>query len=315
MEGFFEKTKPISSSERDHGDIYCSALDSLFCSVFLSSGATLACEGIWDIKCNLGITKETKRYGHEAPRPSIPDIGKAVQDAGKSAEKATLDIGKSVAKAGQGTGKAIEKAGSSAKPLQPVRAYLSAKEIPPAGAGAYGLVVLQAKPTPTSRPKLKMVCQSFVAYFPRSETSDVPINDQMITVWPLDNPEAEEARRDDCDYALDHYDLVASEAAIRDAHAQHADFSGEGPYLVGWSPSNSRTVPDALVLVVDLSADTTQPQIDQKFLFWKNKIVEDPSKWRSGFVAERIRESIRKFADTYGQAMLDAIKLVGEKKS
>ena len=137
----------------------------------------------------------------------------------------------------------------------------------------------------------------------------------MITVWPLDNPEAEEARRDDCDYALDHYDLVASEAAIRDAHVQHADFSGEGPYLVGWSPSNSRTVPDALVLVVDLSADTTQPQIDQKFLFWKNEIVEDPSKWRSGFVAERIRESIRKFADTYGQAMLDAIKLVGEKKS
>jgi hypothetical protein len=205
--------------------------------------------------------------------------------------------------------------GPGAKPLQPTREYLSAKQIPPAGAGAYGLVVFQARPTPASRSKLAMVCKSFVAYFPRRETSDVPLNDQMITVWPLDNPEAEEAKRDDCAFALDHYDLVASEAAIRDAHAQHADFDGEGPYLVGWSPSNSRTVPDALVLVIDLSADTTQAEIDHKFQFWKNEIVEDPSKWRRGFIADRIRESIRKFVDTYGQAMLDAIKIVGEKKS
>jgi hypothetical protein len=283
------------------------------------SSGTHACGGIFDLLCNLRIGKQTSSPSPVDPGKTINiDVGKV----GHAAESAAHDIGKTVEKAGRDTANTVVKAGidgkttaPAAKPLEPVRAYLNAKDIPPVGAGAYGLVVLQARPTPASRSKLMMVCRSFVAYFPRSETSDVPINDQMITVWPLEKPDAEEAKRDDCGYALDNYDLVASQAAIRDAHAQHADFEGEGPYLVGWSPSNSRVIPDALVLVVDLSADITQADIDHKFQFWKNEIVLDPSKWRRGFASERIRESIRKFADTYGQAMLDAIKLVGEKKS
>jgi hypothetical protein len=201
-----------------------------------------------------------------------------------------------------------------AKPLQPVRAYLRADEIPPVGAGAYGLVVFHSKPTSANRLKLKMVCNSFVAFFPRNETATVPLNDQMITVWPLDNPDAKQAKKDDCDYAIDHYDLTASESAISDAQLQHANFDGEGPYLVGWSPSSTRGVPDALVLVMDMSADNSQAQIDHKFLFWKGKIVENPSAWRDGFSVERLRVAIRIFADQYGQAMLDAIKLIGDKK-
>jgi hypothetical protein len=201
--------------------------------------------------------------------------------------------------------------GIGAAPLQPVRAYLRAKDIPPAGAGAYGLVVFQSRPTPASRAKFIMVCRAFVAFFPRNETSSVPVKDQMITVWPLDNPDAKQAIKDDCDYVLDHYDLVASEAAIRDAQKQHANFEGEGPYLVGWSPSKARELPDALVLVVDMSADNTQADIDNKFRFWKNKIVEDPSLWRNGWSVEAVRVAIHNFADEYGQAMLDAIKLIG----
>lgn len=200
------------------------------------------------------------------------------------------------------------------RPLQPVRAYLRAKEIPPVGAGAYGLVVFHSRATPANRSKLKMVCNAFVAFFPRSETSTVSLNDQMITVWPLDNPDAKQARKDDCDYAIGHYDLNASEAAINDARLQHANFDGEGPYLVGWSPSNARGAADKLVLVIDMSADNSQALIDQKFLFWKRQIVEDPSRWRNGFSIEGVRAAIRIFADQYGQAMLDAIKLFGDKK-
>ena len=203
---------------------------------------------------------------------------------------------------------------NGARPLQPVRAYLRARDIPPAGAGAYGLVVFQSTATPANRPKLKMVCNAFVAFFPRNETSSAPLEDQMITVWPLDNPSAPQAKRDDCDYAVDQYDLNASEAAISDARRQQAKFDGEGPYLVGWSPSNTRGVSDKLVLVIDMSADNSQALIDQKFLFWKKQIVEDPSRWRNGFSIERVRAAIRIFADQYGQAMLDAIKLVGDKK-
>jgi hypothetical protein len=215
------------------------------------------------------------------------------------------------------SGKAPATAAGSARetaPLQPVRAYLRARDIPPSGAGAYGLVVLNARPTPASRAKLIMVCRSFVAFFPRSQDSNVPVKDQMITVWPLDDPESQQARADDCDHVLDHYDLIASEDAIRDAQKQRVRFDGEGPYLVGWSPSRARGIPDALVLVVDMSADNTQADIDNKFRFWKNKIVEDPALWRNGWSVEGIRVAIHNFADQYGQAMLDAIKLIGGDK-
>jgi hypothetical protein len=63
-----------------------------------------------------------------------------------------------------------------------------------------------------------------------------------------------------------------------------------------------------------MSADNTQAEIDNKFRFWKNKIVEDPSLWRNGWSAEAIRVAIHNFADQYGQAMLDAIKLIGGDK-
>lgn len=199
--------------------------------------------------------------------------------------------------------------------LTPVREYLRASEIPPPGAGAYGIVVFQSKATPANRDKLTMVCRSFVAFFPRGKDSGVPVSDQMITIWPIDDPTASRAIADDCDYVIDHYDLTAAESAVRDAHRQQptATFEGDGPYLIGWSPSNTRGVPDKLVLVIDMSADNSQVSIDHKFLFWKDQIVEDPQKWRSGFSLDRVRTAIHDFADQYGQAMLDAIKLVDGK--
>jgi hypothetical protein len=195
--------------------------------------------------------------------------------------------------------------------LTPVRDYLGARQIPPAGAGAYGLVVFQYKATPANRDKLKMVCNSFVSFFPRNETSDVPLRNRMITVWPIDNPQSRSARNDDCDYVVDHYDLNAAAAAIRDAKRQHAVFDGEGPYLVGWSPSSTRGVPDKLVLVIDMSHDNNQAVIDHRFLFWKNKVVQDPSLWRGGFSIDGFRTALRDFANEYGDELLQSIKLVG----
>ena len=60
-------------------------------------------------------------------------------------------------------------------------------------------------------------------------------------------------------------------------------------------------------------AEARQADIDNKFLFWKSKIIDDPSAWRHGWSTERVRVSIRNFADEYGQSMLDAIKLIGGK--
>ena len=53
----------------------------------------------------------------------------------------------------------------------------------------------------------------------------------MVTIWPLDDPQASQAKADDCEFVLDHYDLVASQLAISDAQKQHVNFEGEGPSL------------------------------------------------------------------------------------
>ena len=100
---------------------------------------------------------------------------------------------------------------------------------------------------------------------------------------------------------------------MQDASRQGASFSGRGPYLIGWSPSNSRGVKDKLVLIIDMSGADNQASFDHYFLFWKEKVIEDPALWQHGFTIEKLKDALRDFADTHGQQMLDAIKLVGIK--
>jgi hypothetical protein len=194
-----------------------------------------------------------------------------------------------------------------------VRAYLRAVDIPPPGLAAYGVVAFRAKPTSASRARLLRVCEAFKAYLPRQQSlpSSVALSDQMLTIWPLDDPTASKAQADDCDFVIDHYDLYGGISAMGDAIIQHAKLDGDGPFLIGWSPSNSRGVPDKLVLVVDLSNFDTQESINELFMFWQQKVVENPELWRSGFSLERVRISIRDFADKYGEALVSAFKMVG----
>ena len=131
----------------------------------------------------------------------------------------------------------------------------------------------------------------------------------MLTIWPLNSPDSDEAKRDDCDYMLDHYDLYGANSAISDARKQGAQFGTDGPFLIGWSPSNSRGSPDKLVLVVDMSSYDSQDSFNQGLRFWKEKIVEDPSLWRSGFAIEKFQLSIRDFVDHYGEAILSSARL------
>jgi hypothetical protein len=311
---------------------------SLVVLAILYSGAAEAkCKSQLDPDCNDASPPAADTAGPapapaNAPQGSSTDTGadrgdrRAIEfgggGSGNATDTTTQTSGKVIQRTGKGVWRSIGKRGGvSAKavasdnngPLQPVRAYLRARDIPPAGVGAYGLVVFHSRPTPANRAKLLMVCKSFVAYFPRSEEASAPISDQMMTIWPVVRPDAPEIQKDDCDYAIDHYDLVASESAISDATIQHGKFGGPGPFLVGWSPSNARTVPGALVLVIDMSKKNTQAEIDQAFQFWKNEIVEDPSKWRNGWSVERIRVSLQIFADTYGPAMMDSVKFFSGK--
>jgi hypothetical protein len=247
--------------------------------------------------------RETYSYHRRMSPAPLPESAPSPPEAQEPSLSVELAHGKGHAKA-------------SANDLVPVREYLRNEEIPPAEAGAYGIIVFQSLPTPATRAKALMVCHSFVAFFPRNESiSDkIAMSDRMITIWPIDDPTLPQVKADNCEYAVDHYDMAASVTAIRDAKKQSATFDGEGPYLVGWSPSNTRGVPGKLVLVVDMSNSHTQETIDHQFLFWKNDIVQNPSLWRSGFSLEGVRVAIHDFADEYGQDMLDAIKLIGFSK-
>jgi hypothetical protein len=231
--------------------------------------------------------------GHAPPLPS-----RAASGGGAAANSATAT-----------------KEASNNRKLVPVRAYLRSSEIPPPTVGAYGVVAFRAKPTPASRSRLLMTCTAFVASIEaqKSLPSTVAVSDQMLTIWPLDDPSSPNAEKDDCDFAIDHYDLYAADTAIADAETQGAKFGDDGPFLIGWSPSNTRGVPDKLVLVVDMSRYSSQDSFDHAFQFWKQEIVENPSLWRTGFSIEAIRLAARDFADHYGDTILKAAVSVWKK--
>lgn len=268
-------------------------LGIIFAATTFSSGAAYARCGsgfIADILCNAGA------------------IDEALADA---IDRAHGDIGKAIQSTNQNIGDILDKNAS----LLPVRAFVKSDDIPPIGYGAYGIVALQSKVTEANRLKLQMVCKSFIATFPKDTlvSSEIPLSDRMITLWPIYKPASDKAKNDDCDFALEDYDLAPSELAMNDARLQGGKFDGEGPYLIGWSPASSRGQKDNLVLIIDLSAANSQGEIDRLFLYWKQKVVEDPAAWRGGFSLERIRASIKNFADTYGPSILDAIKIVSAK--
>ncbi|MGA7387772.1 MAG: hypothetical protein WA322_15910 [Pseudolabrys sp.] len=133
----------------------------------------------------------------------------------------------------------------------------------------------------------------------------------MLTIWPLDEPDASEALKDDCDFAVDHYDLAGGILAIQDASRhQGVNLEGIGPFLIGWSPSNARGVPDKVVLIFDLSSLESQASLDEAFVIWQKRIVENPALWTSGFSVQKIRLALRDFVDHYGT---DVVKFWGGK--
>jgi hypothetical protein len=256
-------------------------------------------------------TFEKKTGSGSAPRIAPNVETKSQQPPPRIPSEA--DIEKSSAAPATGAGNRRE--ASSERQLVPVRAYLKGAEIPPPSIGAYGIVAFRARPTSASRSRLLMTCAAFVTAIPpqKSVPGSVHVGDEMLTIWPLDEPSSPNAARDDCNFAIDHYDLYAADSAIADAARQGAEFGAEGPFLIGWSPSNSRGVPDKLVLVVDMSLYDSQDSFDQAFQFWKEKIVEDPSLWRSGFSIETVRLAVRDFADHYGDTILKAAVSVWKK--
>ena len=195
--------------------------------------------------------------------------------------------------------------------LHPARVFMAGSEIPPAGVGAYGVVALKSTPTPADTARLTAACTAFLSHLPPQSDlpATVPLSEQMLTIWPLRPAGQAAAEQGSCPDMLANYQLDAGLSAIADAQTPANHLDGRGPFLIGWSPSNMRGVKDAVVLVVDMSTLDSQASFNDAFLFWQQKIVEDPSLWQHGFSAERVRLSLRDFLDQYGGSIQDAVKI------
>jgi hypothetical protein len=205
---------------------------------------------------------------------------------------------------------AAERLAARARALEPVRDFIVPGEIPPAGVGAYGMVAFTHKPTPTTRDRFAAICHAFLSTLPprRPSRPAIPPDRLMITYWPLEERKLAAIARGDCDHLTTRYDLRSGLAAIRDADQERRHLAERrGPFLIGWSPAESRYERDAVVLVMDLSDLDSEASFREAFQAWRTRITEDPSLWRDGFSVDQIRLALRDFLDRYGASILKAI--------
>jgi hypothetical protein len=195
--------------------------------------------------------------------------------------------------------------------LSPVRALIEPAEIPPREVAGYGLIAFSSMPLPQHIDRYKFVCEAFKAtLIPQDQLPrNVPLSQQMITFWPIRNKNTAEALRFDCHHLVSNYDLKTALDAINDADKQKERLAERrGPFLIAWSPSESRYKKDSLVLVMDLSSLESQQSFLEVLKDWRQKIIDNPEMWKRGFDLEAIRRTIRDTLDRYGDDLLNLIK-------
>jgi hypothetical protein len=192
-----------------------------------------------------------------------------------------------------------------------VWALLEPADTLPRQVAGYGIVAFTTRPVPLDVQRYKAVCEAYKAtLLSQAELPpDTPLSEQMITYWPIANKNTPEARRADCAHMVSNYALRLGIEAIRDADKQTEGLaSRRGPFLIAWAPSESRFLPDALVLVMDLSQLDTQRSFVEVFQDWRQHITDNPELWqRGGFNVETVRRIIRDTFDRYGDGLLRLI--------
>jgi hypothetical protein len=201
---------------------------------------------------------------------------------------------------------------SSARMLVPARALIEPSEMPPKGVGAYGIVAFTSLLLPQDMDRYKAVCEAFKATLidQGSLGPETPLSSQMVTFWPLTQKTSPEAQHYECSYLVTNYHLKSGLDAIADADPLKQGLAEKrGPFLVAWSPARSRFEKDVVVLLVDFSQLESQESFLEVFKGYREKIVNDPNLWRSGFDIDSIRLRFRDMLDLYGQSLLKLIQV------
>jgi hypothetical protein len=196
--------------------------------------------------------------------------------------------------------------------LWAVRALIEPAEMPPRDGVGYGIVAFTTRPLSHDIERYKSICEAYKATLISVPElpSNTPPSEQMITYWPITNKNTPEAQRADCPYLVSNYALRLGLDAIKDADKQNQRLaSRRGPFLIAWAPSESRFVPDAVVLVLDLSDKDSQRSFTEVFQDWRQKITDNPEVWRrqNGFDIEMVRRIMRDTFDRYGDGVLRLI--------
>ena len=196
--------------------------------------------------------------------------------------------------------------------LWAVRALIEPAEMPPPDGMGYGIVAFTTRPLSHNIERYKSICEAYKATLISvlELPPNTPPSEQMVTYWPITNKNTPEAQRADCPYLVSNYALRLGLDAIQDADKQNQGLaSRRGPFLIAWAPSESRFVPDAVVLVLDLSDKDSQRSFIEVFQDWRQKITDNPEVWRrqSGFNTEMVRRIIRDTFDRYGDGVLRLI--------
>lgn len=256
-----------------------------------------------------------KRLEQEASRPTLERRSVTI-DRGSAKTGNTVGPAKATPAGGEnpfGSGGARPTLAASRTPasLRPVRALIEPAEMPPRGLAGYGVVAFTTRPLAQDAERNKFVCEAFKAVLVAQDElpGGTPLSDQMVTYWPVLNKNTPEALRIDCAHLMDKYALQVALDALGDADKSHEGLSSRrGPFLIAWAPSESRFVPDAVVLVMDMSSLESQRSFKEVFQDWRQRIVDNPQLWNRGFDIESVRRTIRDTFDRYGEGLVRLIK-------
>ncbi len=192
------------------------------------------------------------------------------------------------------------------------RLFAGPNQYPPEDFAAYGIVAFRARVSSGERERYMMLCEAYIAALPRSDELAVPVEEQMVTVWPIADDQTADALNelrgpDVCRTAIDRYGLTSALQAIGDAGETRIDLSRRGPFLLAWSPSIDKGDPDALMLVADLTDVTTYAQAEAFFVLWRTDIEANPEYWNRGWDSEKLRVAIRLWVDRYGSQIFSIL--------
>lgn len=197
----------------------------------------------------------------------------------------------------------------------PTRMFAGPTQYPPKGFSGYGILAFTAEATTDDFFRHTSLCEAYMAsLLPSSEISN-PTSEQFVTVWPVrsdkiaDNLNVAHAvnKVDDCTKAVENYDRIRSESAIKAAMAVGLELNGPGPYLLGWLPGDGYGKKETLILALNLSLVKSPSQARAMFAEWRLDIMTDPEIFRKTFSIELIRRKIRRWADIYGEGYLTMI--------